>query len=50
LGKLDNSWFPKSGIPRRIAVAFGPFLMPILQEIGIAPSSQDIMEVTNLEQ
>ena len=30
--------------------AFGKFLMPILQEAGIVPSSQDIMEVVNLEQ
>jgi hypothetical protein len=30
--------------------AFGKFLMPVLQEVGIVPSSQDIMEVVNLEQ
>jgi hypothetical protein len=30
--------------------AFGVFLMPVLQEVGIVPSSQDIMEVVNLEQ
>jgi hypothetical protein len=30
--------------------AFGTFLMPVLQEVGIVPSSQDIMEVENLEQ
>ena len=30
--------------------AFGKFLMPILQQVGIVPSSQDIMEVVNLEQ
>ena len=30
--------------------AFGKFLMPVLQEVGIVPSSQDIMQVANLEQ
>ncbi len=30
--------------------AFGKFLGPVLQEIGIVPSSMDIMEVVNLEQ
>ncbi len=30
--------------------AFGKFLMPILQEVGIVPSTQDIMQVENLEQ
>jgi hypothetical protein len=30
--------------------AFGKFLMPILQEVGIVPSTQDIMHVENLEQ
>jgi hypothetical protein len=30
--------------------AFSKFLMPILQEIGIVPSTQDIMQVVNLEQ
>jgi hypothetical protein len=30
--------------------AFGKFLMPVLQEVGIAPSTMDIMQVTNLEQ
>ena len=30
--------------------AFGKFLMPILQEVGIVPSSMDIMEVVNVEQ
>src|ERR1700683_5210884 len=30
--------------------AFGAFLMPVLQEVGIVPSSRDIMEVVNLEQ
>jgi hypothetical protein len=30
--------------------AFGKFLMPVLQEVGIVPSSQDIMEVVHLEQ
>src|SRR5271167_4251464 len=30
--------------------AFGKFLMPVLQEVGIVPSSQDIMNVVNLEQ
>jgi hypothetical protein len=30
--------------------AFGKFLMPVLQEVGIVPSSQDIMKVANLEQ
>ncbi len=30
--------------------AFGKFLMPVLQEVGIKPSSQDIMQVANLEQ
>ena len=30
--------------------AFSKFLMPILQEIGIVPSTQDIMEVVNLDQ
>jgi hypothetical protein len=30
--------------------AFGKFLMPVLQEIGIKPKSQDIMQVVNLEQ
>ena len=30
--------------------AFGKVLMPILQEVGIVPSSQDIMEVVNVEQ
>ncbi len=30
--------------------AFGKFLMPILQEAGIVPSTQDIMRVENLEQ
>jgi hypothetical protein len=30
--------------------AFGKFLMPVLQEVGIVPSSQDIKHVENLEQ
>ena len=30
--------------------AFSKFLMPILQEVRNVPSSQDIMEVVNLEQ
>ena len=30
--------------------AFAKFLMPILQDVGIVPSSKDIMEVVNLEQ
>jgi hypothetical protein len=30
--------------------AFGKFLMPVLQEVGIVPSTQDIMQVANLEQ
>jgi hypothetical protein len=30
--------------------AFVKFLMPVLQEVGIVPSSRDIMEVVNLEQ
>jgi hypothetical protein len=30
--------------------AFGQFLMPVLQEVGIVPSTQDIMHVANLEQ
>jgi hypothetical protein len=30
--------------------AFGKFLMPVLQEVGIVPSSHDIMQVANLEQ
>ena len=30
--------------------AFATFLMPVLKEIGIVPSTQDIMKVTNLEQ
>ena len=30
--------------------AFSKFLIPILQEIGIVPSTQDIMQVVNLEQ
>ena len=30
--------------------AFGKFLMPVLQDVGIVPSTQDIMQVTNLEQ
>ena len=30
--------------------AFGKFLMPVLQEVGIVPSTQDIMHVANLEQ
>ncbi len=30
--------------------AFGKFLMPVLQEVGIVPSSQDIMQVVNFEQ
>jgi hypothetical protein len=30
--------------------AFGKFLMPVLQEIGIVPSTVDIMQVTNIEQ
>lgn len=30
--------------------AFGKFLMPVLQDVGIVPSTQDIMQVANLEQ
>ncbi|HXN61407.1 MAG TPA: hypothetical protein VN886_13235 [Acidimicrobiales bacterium] len=30
--------------------AFGKFLMPVLSEVGIVPSTQDIMHVANLEQ
>jgi len=30
--------------------AFGKFLMPVLKEVGIVPSTQDIMQVANLEQ
>jgi hypothetical protein len=30
--------------------AFSKFLMPILQENGIVPSTQDIMEVVNFDQ
>jgi hypothetical protein len=30
--------------------AFGKFLMPVLQEVGIVPSTRDIMQVVNLEQ
>jgi hypothetical protein len=30
--------------------AFTKFLVPVLQEIGIVPSTQDIMPVVNLEQ
>jgi hypothetical protein len=30
--------------------AFGKFLMPVLQEVGIVPSTQDIMHVENIEQ
>ena len=30
--------------------AFGKFLMPVLQDLGIVPSTQDIMQVANLEQ
>lgn len=30
--------------------AFAKFLMPVLQEVGIKPSSQDIMRVENFEQ
>ena len=30
--------------------AFGKFLMPVLQEAGIKPKSQNIMRVVNLEQ
>jgi len=30
--------------------AFGTFLMPVLQEVGIVPSTRDIMHVENLEQ
>jgi hypothetical protein len=29
---------------------FGKFLMPVLQEVGIVPSTQDIMHVENIEQ
>ena len=29
--------------------AFSKFLIPVLQEIGIKPKSQDIMQVVNLE-
>jgi hypothetical protein len=30
--------------------AFGEYLRPVLQEVGIVPSTVDIMQVTNLEQ
>jgi hypothetical protein len=30
--------------------AFGKHLMPVLQEVGIVPSTQDIMQVANIEQ
>jgi hypothetical protein len=30
--------------------AFGKFLMPVLQDVGIVPSTQDIMHVANFEQ
>jgi hypothetical protein len=30
--------------------AFGKFLIPVLQEVGIVPSTQDIMNVVNIEQ
>jgi hypothetical protein len=30
--------------------AFTKFLVPVLQDIGIVPSTQDIMPVVNLEQ
>ncbi len=30
--------------------AFVKFLVPVLQEVGIVPSSQDIMQVVNFEQ
>jgi hypothetical protein len=30
--------------------AFTKFLIPVLQEIGIKPKSQDIMQVVNLDQ
>jgi hypothetical protein len=30
--------------------AFGRFLLPVLQEVGITPGSQDIMSVVNLDQ
>ena len=30
--------------------AFGKFLMPVLQDAGIVPSTQDIMHVVNVEQ
>jgi hypothetical protein len=30
--------------------AFVKFLMPVLQEVGIKPLSQDIMQVVNLEE
>jgi hypothetical protein len=30
--------------------AFGKFLMPVLQDVGIVPSSLDIMQVKNFEQ
>jgi hypothetical protein len=30
--------------------AFSKFLMPVLQKVGIVPSTQDIMQVVNLEQ
>ena len=30
--------------------AFAKVLMPVLQEVGIVPSTQDIMQVANLEQ
>jgi hypothetical protein len=30
--------------------AFGEFLMPVLKEVGIVPSTRDIMQVENLEQ
>jgi hypothetical protein len=30
--------------------AFGKYLMPVLQDVGITPKSQDIMPMVNLEQ
>ena len=30
--------------------AFVPFLVPVLQSLGIVPSARDIMNVVNLEQ
>jgi hypothetical protein len=30
--------------------AFGEYLMPVLKEVGIVPSTRDIMQVANIEQ